>query len=248
MDGLINFYKPLGLSSAKALDGVRRVIGRCKSGHAGALDPLADGVLVLCLGRATKLVEALMDQPKVYRTIARLDASSASHDAEQPAVPVTVEHTPDLERVSNVLRSFEGRSEQVPPATSALKVRGQPAYKLSRAGRPPTLAAREVHVYWTYLHHYEWPRIDFEVACGRGTYVRALVRDLGVRLGTGGYLTGLTRRAIGPFRIESSWTLERLTAIADVAEAVMPLDVARAMLAERPVRIPGRPRGSAPVD
>lgn len=241
MDGIINFYKPLGLTSAKALDGVRRIIGPCKSGHAGALDPLADGVLVLCLGRATKLVEALMDQPKLYRAVAALDITSPSFDAEQVATSVPVECPPDLERLLEVLRSFVGTSAQLPPATSALKVRGQPAYKLSRAGRPPALEPRPIRIYWTHLHEYSWPRLDFELACGRGTYVRALIRDIGLRLGTGGCLTALTRRAVGPFRIEESWSLEALAANADVAKAVVPLEAARTMLAERPVRIPGGP-------
>jgi tRNA pseudouridine55 synthase len=240
MDGTLNLYKPIGISSARALHRVRKLLGQRKSGHAGTLDPLADGVLLVCLGRATRLVEQLMDQPKVYRAVAALDATSASFDAETPAVAVPVERPPDLERVAAVLHAFEGPGQQVPPASSAVKVSGRPAYKLSRAGKPPRLAARPIQVYWLHVHRYAWPRLDFELACGRGTYIRALVRDLGLALGTGGTLTSLTRRAVGPFHSAESWSLERLAA-ADPAQAVIPLEQAREMLAVRPIQIPPRP-------
>ena len=241
MDGLINFHKSAGPTSARALDHVRRIIGPCKSGHAGALDPLADGVLVLCLGRGTKLVESLMDQPKIYRAVAALDVTSESFDSERPLVPVRVSDPPAAERVLAALRSFEGSSSQIPPATSALKVRGRPAYKLSRAGRPPVLGPRAIHVYWTHMHTYAWPILDFELACGRGTYVRALIRDLGERLGTGGCLTALTRRAVGPFLVDESWTLERLQALPDITTAIISLDRARALLDEHSTHAPQRP-------
>ena len=240
LDGTLNLYKATGISSARALHRVRKLLGQRKSGHAGTLDPLADGVLIICLGRATRLVELLMDQPKVYRAVAALDVTSPSFDAETTPMPVPVAHPPDLQRVVAVLRSFEGSSQQVPPATSALKVGGRPAYKLSRAGRPPQLAPRPVQIYWLHVHGYAWPLLDFELACGRGTYIRALVRDIGVALGTGGRLTSLTRRAVGPFHIAESWSLEKLAA-ADPAQAVIPLDQARALLAVRPVPIPDRP-------
>ncbi len=240
MDGILNLYKATGISSARALHRVRKLLGQRKSGHAGTLDPLADGVLLVCLGQATRLVELLMDQPKVYRTVAALDVTSPSYDAETPPTPVPIAQPPDLERIAAVLRGFEGPSQQVPPATSAVKVGGRPAYKLSRAGRPPVLAARPIQVYWVHVHRYEWPLLDFELACGRGTYIRALVRDIGMALGTGGRLTSLTRRAVGPFHIDESWSLERLAA-ADPTPAVVPLDHARALLAVRPIPIPARP-------
>ncbi len=240
MDGIINLNKPLGLTSAKALYRVRKITGQRKSGHAGALDPQASGVLVLCLGRATKLVEALMDQPKTYRTTARLDVTSTSFDSESPLIPVPVATPPAAELVADVLRSLEGTIQQVPPAISALKVGGQPAYKLSRAGQPPRLDARPVNVYWLHLHRYEWPELELEMACGRGTYVRALIRDIGERLGMGGCLTALERLRVGPFRIAESWSLERLE-LAHPSEYVVPLDRARELLALRPVPIPPRP-------
>jgi tRNA pseudouridine55 synthase len=241
MDGIINFYKPRGLTSAKALYRVRKITGVRKSGHAGALDPVAEGVLILCLGRATKLVEALMDQPKLYRATARLDVTSASFDADRPLEAVEVGDPPDAERVAQACRQFEGEIAQIPPAVSALKVGGRRAYKLARAGAAPKLEPRRVRIYWLHVHRYAWPELDFELACGRGTYVRALIRDLGQALGTGGCLTGLLRRAVGPFEIEQAWTLEGLESATDPSEYVVPLERARALVAARPIRIPERP-------
>jgi len=239
MDGLINLYKPKWLSSAQALEHVRRLTGQRKSGHAGTLDPLADGVLVLCLGRATKLVESLMEQPKVYRVTAILDATSETFDCETRLHPVAVAAPPSEQEVAAALGSFEGTYEQMPPTASAIKVRGKPAYRLSRSGQTPTLQARPVRVYWLGMRRYAWPEVEFDVACGRGTYVRALVRDLGQRLGTGGCLTALTRRAVGPFWIEESWPPERLAAV-PAEKAVIALEEARRLLSE-PIAIPPRP-------
>jgi tRNA pseudouridine55 synthase len=241
LDGVINFYKPVGMSSAHAVHRVRKLTGQRKSGHAGTLDPLAEGTLVICLGRATKLVEAIMEQPKVYRTTAALDITSASFDRERPAIPVPVAEVPSSERVSAALASFEGNIQQVPPASSALKVRGRPAYQLERAGRSPVLRAREVQIHWVHVHAYDWPLVDFEVACGRGTYIRALVRDLGQRLGTGGCMMGLVRTAVGPFTSAEGWSPERLADTVDRASAIISLVEARALLEVRPIRVPTRP-------
>jgi tRNA pseudouridine55 synthase len=240
LDGIINLNKPLGLTSARAVAEVRGLLGHPKAGHAGTLDPLADGVLVICLGRGTKLVELLMDQPKIYRTRALLDITSPCFDRERPAIPVAVAEPPSADQVAAVLRSFEGLIDQVPPASSAVKIDGRPAYKLHRAGRVPKLAARPVRIDWVHLHRYEWPELDFELCCGRGTYVRALIRDIGVRLGTGGCLTGLTRVAVGPFHIDQAWSFERLRGAGDRHAAVIPLERARALLAGPP-DMPVRP-------
>lgn len=241
LDGFINLYKPVGLSSGKALGRVRRLLRQRKSGHAGTLDPLADGVLVLCLGRATKLVELVMAQPKVYRVTAVLDFTSPSLDAETDPIAVAPPHPPSLQQVLEVLGSFEGVSLQSPPPTSAVKVRGRPAYRLARAGQSPVLRPRSVHIHWIRLRSYAWPWLRFDLACGRGTYVRALVRDIGLRLGTGGCLTGLTRLAVGPLRIEESWSLRRLEASTVPAAAVLPIEQIRPLLLERPPALPQPP-------
>ncbi len=240
MDGVINLCKPVGFSSAQALEEVRRITGQRKSGHAGALDLLADGVLVLCLGRATKLVEALMHQPKLYRVTARLDVTSETYDLELPLVSVPGARPPTREELRTVLGGFEGVTEQVPPTSSAVKVGGRSAYELTRAGRPPTLAARPVRIDWIAVRGYEWPALEFDMCCGRGTYVRSLIRDLGIRLGTGGCLTALRRLAVGPFHVDQAWTLAQLAA--DRGGALIPLDKARALLAAAPASLP-RPVG-----
>jgi len=222
--GIIVLNKPTGITSAKALYRVRSITRQRKSGHAGTLDPGASGVLLLCLGRATKLVESLMELPKVYRATARLDITSDSFDSDSETRAVAGVVAPSPERVVEVVRSFEGEINQVPPRVSALKVGGQPAYKLARDGRDFELAPRTVHVYWTHVHSYRWPELEFEVCCGRGTYVRSLIRDIGEGLGTGGCLTSLVRSRVGPFMIEDSWTAERLASLGDFSEAIIAPD------------------------
>ena len=246
IDGIINFYKPAGITSAKALYAVRRVVGQRKSGHAGTLDPAAKGVLVLCLGRATKLTELVMDQPKVYRARARLDVISESFDSDRPVVEVPGATPPEQAAVAAALRGFEGRIQQVPPAISAVKVGGQPAYKLERRGQAPRLKARPAHIYWIHLHEYAWPHLDFELACGRGTYVRALIRDLGQTLHTGGCLTALTRTRVGPFSVAEAVTLEQLRAAAGPGDHLIGLATARELLTRRPIPIPDPPAGYNP--
>lgn len=241
MDGIINLNKPAGLTSAKALYRVRRLTGVRKSGHAGTLDPAATGVLLICQGRATKLVEALMNQPKVYRATARLDVTSASFDSDSPLEPVAVPRPPTPAEVAAACRRFEGWIEQLPPAISAVKVAGRPAYRWARSGRIPELKPRRVRVYRLCVNRYEWPELDFELTCGRGTYVRALIRDLGAALGTGGCLTALTRQAVGPFHLDDAWTLERLAQASDPSEYVIPVERVRACLA------PGGDSGAAPA-
>ena len=243
MDGLIIFNKPRGITSAKALYRIRTITGVRKSGHAGTLDPLADGVLVICQGRATKLVEQLMDQPKVYRATARLDVTSASFDTEQELVPVPVDAPPTRDAIDAAAVALEGTIEQVPPAFSALKLRGRPAYRIAARGEVPELKARTVQVYWLCVHAYEWPTLDFEMCCGRGTYVRSLIRDWGQALGVGGCLTALTRSAVGRLTLDDALTFDDLEQ-RPAEQAVMPIDDAKAWLAARPVAIPPRPAAS----
>ncbi|MCP4250271.1 MAG: tRNA pseudouridine(55) synthase TruB [bacterium] len=247
LHGIINFHKQPGITSAKALYAVRKVVGQRKSGHAGTLDPAADGVLVLCLGRATKLVERVMDQPKVYRARARLDVTSESFDSDRPLIDVPVATPPDEAAVRAALDRFVGEIEQVPPAVSAIKVGGQASYKLERRGQAAPLKARPARIYWNHLHSYEWPELDFEMACGRGTYVRALIRDLGATLGTGGCLTALTRTSVGPFHIDKAWTLDALRAAVVSDEYLIDLDHAGRWLAAE-MTIPEPPGEHQPAD
>ncbi|MGB2984432.1 MAG: tRNA pseudouridine(55) synthase TruB [Phycisphaerae bacterium] len=239
LDGIINFNKPVGITSAKALYRVRSITRQRKSGHAGTLDPGASGVLVLCLGKATKLVESIMDQPKVYRASARLDVTSESYDSDRPMVPVEVANPPTVEAVWEACASFEGVIEQVPPQISAIKVGGVPAYKRTARSKPVKLEPRPVKVYRLHVHAYAWPQIDFEMCCGRGTYVRSLIRDLGEKLGTGGCLTSLVRRRVGPFAESDAWTFESLKAAAGPEEYLIDLDRARELLDPNAEKVSG---------
>jgi tRNA pseudouridine55 synthase len=181
-----------------------------------------------------------MDHPKVYRTTARLDATSESFDSDRPLVPVDVASQPTESQVRDALANFEGTIQQVPPNISAIKIGGVPAYKLAGTDRQVELAPRPVNVYWLHLHRYDFPVIDFEMCCGRGTYVRSLIRDLGIRLGTGGVLTSLVRTQIGPFKLESAWTLDALRCAADPGRFLIDLVAATALFGSQKA-IPPRP-------
>lgn len=238
LDGLLNLDKPVGLTSARALDRVRALTGQRKSGHAGTLDPGASGVLLICLGRATRLVERLMDLPKVYRTTARLDVTSDSLDADSELLPVDVSAVPDPASVARALTDWTGLIRQTPPRISAVKIGGVPAYKRARRGEQVELQPRSVRVYWIRLHAYAWPVLDVEVCCGRGTYIRSLVRDIGRTLGTGGCLTALARTRVGPFAQTEAWSLEALGGITDIQKVVVDLEAAKALLDQPSVAFP----------
>ncbi len=209
-DGLLNFCKPTGITSAKALYKVRAVTQIRKSGHAGTLDPAADGVLLLCMGKATKRVERLMNLPKVYHAIGRLDVTSHSLDSDTPHEAVEIPKIPSIDEIAQAAAHLRGVREQIPPAVSAIKVDGVRSYKLARQGRAVTLRPRTVRIDRLEILRYQWPELEFEVACGRGTYIRAIIRDLGSALGIGGCLTQLTRTAVGPFTIQQATSLEEL--------------------------------------
>jgi len=241
LNGLIILNKPVGITSAKALYRVRRLTGQRKSGHAGTLDPGASGLLVLCLGEATKLVESIMDQPKVYRATARLDVTSESFDADEPLQPVEVSAVPSYEAVVETFGAFEGVIEQIPPRISAIKIGGQPAYKLARRSQAVELKPRPVTIHWVCVHTYEWPMLDFEMCCSRGTYVRSLIRDVGQRLKTGGCLMSLVRRRVGPFTEDNAHTFEDIEAAKAPSGYVISLDQAKTTLDRRAMGIPRRP-------
>ncbi|MFN0136110.1 MAG: tRNA pseudouridine(55) synthase TruB [Phycisphaerae bacterium] len=237
MDGIIVLDKPAGISSAKALYKVRKLVGQKKSGHAGTLDPAATGVLVLCLGKATKLVEQIMGLPKAYRAAARLDVTSESFDSDRPLIPVDCPSVPDAASVAAAMQTFEGDIEQMPPAVSALKIGGRRAYRMKIDVAEAQLRPRAARIYWLKLHAYDWPTLDFEMACGRGTYVRSVIRDWGAKLSAGGCLTALRRTQVGPFHIDDSWTLERIET--QPQACLIPLERAAEMIAserEPPLR------------
>lgn len=217
--GILNVDKPLGQSSHNVVEHVRALTNRRRVGHAGTLDPLATGVLVICVGRtATRVVEYLMDEPKTYRTDVRLGVVTDTFDAEGEIVstsPVEVGRH-DVERA---LDQFRGPIEQIPPMFSAVKHKGKPLYQLARRGIEVEREARQVEIYRLELTAWETHRrqasCTLEMECSPGTYVRVLVHDLGQRLGCGAYVTGLTRLASGSFRLENAVSLDLLTEAAE---------------------------------
>jgi tRNA pseudouridine55 synthase len=229
-DGLLVLDKPGGMTSRAAVD---RALGwfprGTRVGHTGTLDPLATGVLVLCVGAATRLTEYVQDMAKTYRAGLLLGARSDTDDADGTVTPVAGARPPDRDTVLRQLEGFVGEIEQVPPAFSAAKVTGQRAYDLARKGEEVALKPRRVQVYGIQLLAYDYPRLDLHVDCGKGTYIRSLARDLGERLGCGALVEALRRTRVGPFQDGEAVGLE-----ADAAAARQKLLPLAAAVAELP--------------
>lgn len=199
VNGWLILDKPVGMTSTAAVSLVRRLFNARKAGHAGTLDPLASGCLPIALGEATKTVSFAMDGRKVYRFSVRWGEETETDDAEG-AVTFRSEVRPDAASIGAVLKEFTGTIKQVPPAYSAIKIGGERAYDLARDGGDVVLSAREIVVHRIEL--IDCPNDDtavLEAECGKGTYVRALARDIGRRLGTYAHVCGLRRLAVGPF-------------------------------------------------
>lgn len=194
----------------RAVSVVRRRAGGARTGHAGTLDPLATGVLVLALGRATKIIDRLMNTTKRYRTAIDFNAFSSTDDLEGEIEPVSIVAPPTRGAVEEALAGFRGRIMQRPPQFSAVKVGGRRAYKMARQGQSVAVEPRPVTVHALVLCEYAWPRAVIEIHCGKGFYVRSLARELGAALGTGGYCRSIRRMAVGPFDLNSARTLEQL--------------------------------------
>lgn len=206
---VINIDKPAGLTSFRVVDLIRRWT-RCKKvGHAGTLDPLATGVLLICTGRATKRVQEFVNTEKEYEGIIELGKTSQTDDAEGPFIDER--QVPPLtgEQVEDALRQFVGSIEQVPPMFSAIKKNGRRLYKLARKGQVVNREPRQVTVHEIALCHWESPFIHCRVRCSKGTYIRALARDVGEVLGTGAYLKELRRTRVGKFHVSDSYALEQ---------------------------------------
>ncbi len=210
MMGLLVVDKPVGLSSMDVVRRVRRAAGGAKTGHAGTLDPLATGVVICCLGKATKAVEQLMGLPKRYETVVDLSAFTSTDDAEGDREEVPVKEPPSRATVEVVCARFVGDAiEQVPPAFSAVKVGGKRAYKAARRGEAVDMPTRQVRIDAIEVLDYQWPHLSLRIDCGRGTYIRSLGRDIGKALGTGGYLASLRRTVVGPYTVEEAVSIER---------------------------------------
>lgn len=214
MNAVLNLDKPPNISSAGAVGRVKRLLPRgTKIGHAGTLDPFATGVLLLLIGKATKRCESLMDQPKQYETTLKLGTTTATDDPESPEIPSNPANTIiALDQIKDILPRFVGAIQQRPPAYSAMKIGGRRAYDLARKGNEVKLEPRTVQVYAIELLDYAWPLLKLRIDCGRGTYIRAIARDIGEILSVGAHLTQLRRTRVGEYAIRDSIPLDRLLA------------------------------------
>jgi tRNA pseudouridine55 synthase len=204
LSGVLNLAKPGGMTSRDVVDLISRPLRKVKVGHAGTLDPLASGVLVVCVGRATRLIEYVQRMPKAYRTVVRLGVRSDTLDADGRIEVEETSRVPTESEVRSALATQVGLIEQVPPQFSALKVEGKRAYDLARAGQTVELASRPVRIDRVDLISYAWPLLELQVDCGSGTYIRSIARDVGETLGCGGLVEILSRTRIGPFRLEDA--------------------------------------------
>jgi len=224
--GWLVLDKPAGMTSTEMVGRVRRLTQALKVGHGGTLDPLATGVLPIALGEATKTVAYVMAGRKRYRFTARWGEARTTDDAEGEVIGTSAER-PTAAAIEAALAGFVGAIEQVPPQFAAVKVEGERAYDLARRGEAVVLAARTVEVdRFALLEQPDDDHAVFEVVCGRGTYVRALIRDLGARLGCLGHVAALRRLQVGPFLIESALSpgaLEQLLADDALPQALLPV-------------------------
>jgi tRNA pseudouridine55 synthase len=213
VDGWVVLDKPAGIGSTQAVGKVRRLFNAEKAGHGGTLDPLASGVLPIALGEATKTVPFVMDGAKEYKFTLCFGEARSTEDAEGQ-VTETSDVRPTDEAIRAALPAFIGEIQQVPPAFSALKIDGKRAYDLARAGESVEMKPRQVVIdRLELLARPDANHADFRVACGKGTYIRSLGRDLARALGTVGYLSFLRRTAAGPFREDAAISLSKLEAL-----------------------------------
>jgi tRNA pseudouridine55 synthase len=213
-DGVIVLDKPPGISSAKAVAIVKRLFHARKTGHTGTLDPLATGVLVCCINRATKLARFLLNVRKRYRATLRLGIETDTQDASGEIIASSAVVSCSRQQMASVFRQFEGAYLQTPPAFSALKHRGKPLYSYARSGQTIHKPPRAVEIQSLKMIKYYLPFAQFEVDCTSGMYVRTLCADIGKRLGCGGHLTELRRLVSGQFGLSEAVTLPRLKELA----------------------------------
>ena len=226
ISGVVLLDKPLGLSSNQAMQRVKHLYQAEKAGHTGSLDPLATGLLPICLGEATKFANFLLDADKSYLATVKLGITTTSADAEGEVIaqkPVNV----TLQQVESVLHQFIGDIEQTPPIYSALKVDGKPLYAYARAGQEVEIKSRYVSIHQIHLEHFEADELVFTVICSKGTYIRTLAQDIGAKLGCGAHLKGLRRLTSGTFDLKDALPLEVLSELSleELDAKLLPIDI-----------------------
>lgn len=217
VNGVVLLDKPLGMSSNHAVQRVKRLFNAQKAGHTGALDPLATGLLPVCLGEATKVSQYLLDADKGYYVKAQLGSMTTTGDLEGEKVKAFVLPSADSQGFEKVIESFIGEIEQVPPMYSALKHNGQPLYKLARKGKEIERKARKITIYSIDIIDYTQESFELQVRCSKGTYIRTLVEDIGKALDSGAFVLELRRTLAAPFSLDDCVSIEALeSAVEDV--------------------------------
>ncbi|MBS6397511.1 MAG: tRNA pseudouridine(55) synthase TruB [Clostridiales bacterium] len=226
INGVINIYKERGFTSHDVVAKLRGILKQKKIGHTGTLDPEAEGVLPVCLGKGTKLCELLTDHDKIYEAVLLLGQSTDTQDTTGTVLEQAEVHVTEAQ-VRDAVLSFVGPYEQIPPMYSALKVNGQKLCDLARAGREVERKARPVEIYEIRILDMELPRVRMSVACSKGTYIRTLCHDIGEKLGCHGCMEKLLRTKVDRFEIEDSLTLAQVEQLRDegcLSEIVLPVD------------------------
>ncbi|MDH5723066.1 MAG: tRNA pseudouridine(55) synthase TruB [Alphaproteobacteria bacterium] len=226
--GWVNLDKPLGMTSMQAVGKIRSILKGKKVGHAGTLDPLATGILPIALGEATKTIPYIQDSLKTYEFTVTWGEQRDTDDMEGDII-ATSDQRPDKKSILEILPEFTGNIEQTPPRFSAIKIDGKRAYDLARSGQKVDLKPRNVYIKSLKLIEENKDTAQFEMICGKGTYVRSLARDMAEKLGTKGYVSALRRTKVGPFTLENTISLDKLLDIdyfAARCEALLPVGIA----------------------
>lgn len=244
ISGILLLDKPQGMSSNACLQQAKRLFQASKAGHTGALDPLATGVLPLCFGEATKVSQFLLEADKRYLTTIKLGERTNTADAEGEVISTRPVGELSEQTLVNCLSQFKGNIEQVPPMYSALKHKGQPLYKLARAGQEVERKSRQVTIHELILHEFDGSSLSLEIHCSKGTYVRTIADDLGQALGCGAHVTGLRRLQAGVFRLADCITPEALQAVFEAGG----LDGLDALLQAPDLAIEHLPRARMPAE
>ena len=209
--GIYNIFKPAGPTSHDIINQVRKMSGEKRVGHAGTLDPFAEGVLIVAVGREyTKKLGQFLKQDKTYRTTVRLGAESDTFDLTGKIKNIDVKQKPSKKEILKTLDKFIGEIEQIPPSFSAIKIKGKKAYELARKGIVPNLKPRKVKIHSIKILKYKWPYLEIETKVSSGTYIRSLAHDLGQTLKIGGYLEKLVRIKTGSFNLQKSLRLYKV--------------------------------------
>ncbi|MPW25830.1 tRNA pseudouridine(55) synthase TruB [Alkalibaculum sp. M08DMB] len=225
MNGILNIYKPSGMTSHDVVNKVRRALNTKKVGHTGTLDPIAEGILPLCIGSATKVSQFIVEKDKEYIAEVFLGVKTDSYDKTGHIVAEN-DLVVTKNQFNKILDLFIGDIEQVPPIYSAIKVKGKKLYEYARSNKPVEIKPRKVTIYSIDLLEYKYPIAKIKVSCAKGTYIRSLCNDIGEKLGTYGHMTSLIRTKSGPFHMENCILLDNLTTLDlnEVQEYLHPTD------------------------